>query len=120
MIVKTEKRQTIFQILSFKMSLLEQLLDLKKTYNDITQQVAIFERDRAEMEVIRIQRGEEIAQLKIELAKTRTKIADNEKLYQAYLERIKKDDAKILKYNQVITDLKKELRKNKETSKSKK
>lgn len=96
------------------MSLLEELLAVKKTYDEIIHKVDIFERDRAEMEVIRIQRNEDIAQLKGDLAKTRSKIADNKKLYGAYIERIKKEDDKINKYTLVINDLKKELRKKKD------
>ena len=97
------------------MSLLDTLLDLKKTYNDIMDQIAVFERDRTEMEVIRVQRDEEISQLRSDLAKTRTKIEDNTKLYKAYLTRIKKDDEKIEMYQKAIFDLKREIRKGGKT-----
>ena len=84
------------------MSLLEQLLYLKKIHDEILDLIATFERDRAEMEVIRIQRNEEIEQLKSDLTKIRNKIHDNKELYEAYLDRIKKDDVKIQKMDASI------------------
>lgn len=86
---------------------------MKKIHDEILDLIATFERDRAEMEVIRIQRNEEIEQLKSDLAKIRQKIDDNKELYKAYLDRIKKDDFKIQKTDASIFELKREIKRKK-------
>lgn len=97
---------------------MEQLLYLKKIHDGILDLIATFERDRVEMEVIRIQRNEEIEQLKSDLAKIRQKIDDNKELYKAYLDRIKKDDVKIQKMDASIFELKREIKRKKNQSSS--
>lgn len=94
-------------------TVLETLVDLKKTYKEIQEQIDIFERDRTEMELIRTQRDEEIKELHASIAKLKPKVEDSTKLYQLYLNKIKSTDDKIAKYNEAIFELKKEIRKSK-------